>query len=405
MVTHDEVAEILFNYIRNIIYAPQDAYLAKGVLPPEYDKLIEGLSLLNTWLQETNKFSLALGNGDLNVQTPSRDNNLAAPLKVMYSNLKHLTWQTQEVAKGNYNQKVDFMGEFSEAFNDMTKQLKEREERIEHNMQVISAKNASLESAAGFFKQLVMMIRRVAICFDENYNVIFKNVSAEDLEHNDEHVYALLMAEMKKNIALAHRQISIAMSNGVHWYNLERVFLDWDSNKSYLYLAEDVTSIKEREDAAEKEASEDVLTGLYNRRYAMQVLQDSYDNDRDFSLAFIDLNRLKYMNDVYGHDAGDLYIKSMSDILKNIPWEHMAARVGGDEFLLLVYGADKEELNDALEELSTHFYLPLKDNSKYQVSFSYGVVQNDHKSSPSQLMRRADELMYRYKFSHKEKIN
>lgn len=341
MVTHDEVAKILFNYIRNIIYAPQDAYLAKGVLPPEYDKLIEGLSLLNNWLMEINKFALALGNGNLNVESPSRDNNLAAPLKVMYSNFKHLTWQTQEVAKGNYNQRVDFMGGFSEAFNDMTKQLKEREERIEHNMQVISAKNASLESSAGFFKQLVMMIRRVAICFDENYNVIFKNVAAEDLEHNDSRLYALLVEEMKKNIDADHRQISLEGTSGVHWYNLERVFLDWDSNKSYLYLAENITSIKEREDAVEKEASEDGLTGLYNRRYAMQALQDSYDGDREFSLAFIDLNRLKYMNDVYGHDVGDLYIKSMADILKKITWEHMAARVGGDEFLLLVYGVEK----------------------------------------------------------------
>lgn len=86
-----------------------------------------GLKYLDHAVQEMKAYSAALSNGILSVETPGRDNFLCENLKNIHANLNHLTWQAKQVAKGDYSQKVSYLGEFSEAFNTMTEQLKQRE--------------------------------------------------------------------------------------------------------------------------------------------------------------------------------------------------------------------------------------------------------------------------------------
>ncbi len=74
---------------------------------------------------DAHDFILALGQGNLDAYVPPR-NLLISPYKQLHANLKHLTWQTQQVANGDFSQRVDFMGAFSEAFNSMIDSLKEK---------------------------------------------------------------------------------------------------------------------------------------------------------------------------------------------------------------------------------------------------------------------------------------
>jgi PAS domain-containing protein len=127
----DPAAQLLFDYIRDIIYNPAHAALDAGKLPPDFRDLGEGLQYLGNSILETRKFSNALSRGDLNEPPPSRNNEIAAPLKSLQSSLQHLTWQTQQVAMGDYQQRVDFMGNFSIAFNTMVQQLEERRKKDE----------------------------------------------------------------------------------------------------------------------------------------------------------------------------------------------------------------------------------------------------------------------------------
>ena len=75
----------------------------------------------------------ALGKGKLDILPPPRTNMLAGGAKQLHANLLHLTWQTQQVAEGDYTQSIDFLGDFSVAFNQMTSQLKDREALLEHD--------------------------------------------------------------------------------------------------------------------------------------------------------------------------------------------------------------------------------------------------------------------------------
>ena len=121
-----QVADMLFAYLRDMVYNPANAVLDKESLPEVFSDVASGLEYLNFTIAETKSLAKELSEGNLNCTLPPPSNEISAPLKNLHSSLKHLTWQAQMVAKGNYDQRVDFMGDFSVAFNDMIMQLKQR---------------------------------------------------------------------------------------------------------------------------------------------------------------------------------------------------------------------------------------------------------------------------------------
>ncbi|MDF2930112.1 SpoIIE family protein phosphatase [Anaerospora sp.] len=81
-------------------------------------------------LKELYEYTIPLTRGVLNAQRPGKTNFLASGLKELHSKLSHLTWQAQQIEKGDYQQRIDFMGEFSLAFNSMVVKLEEREQLL-----------------------------------------------------------------------------------------------------------------------------------------------------------------------------------------------------------------------------------------------------------------------------------
>lgn len=126
----DKNCDTLFEYLRCIIYEPERAHIEIEELDEEYRKLGQGLQYLEKALAEMRDCSAALAKGNLSEFTPHPDNRLCDNLKGIYSNMQHLTWQAKQVAKGDYSQEVSYLGDFSEAFNTMTSQLREREEAL-----------------------------------------------------------------------------------------------------------------------------------------------------------------------------------------------------------------------------------------------------------------------------------
>lgn len=95
-------------------------------IDPTLISLVNNVNSLAYKYDQANDFIKALSNGDLSKAPPVR-NYLISSFKQLHANLLHLTWQTQQIAKGDYNQEVSFMGNFSVAFNSMTQSLKEKE--------------------------------------------------------------------------------------------------------------------------------------------------------------------------------------------------------------------------------------------------------------------------------------
>ena len=140
------VADKIFAYLSDLIYRPSAASLDINDLPPSFGNVVKGLQYLNETISETRIFAKELSKGNLFGTPPSQTNEIAASLKSLHASLRHLTWQAQQVAKGNYSQRVDFMGDFSIAFNNMIEQLEERQQisldektRLEMYVQLILA--------------------------------------------------------------------------------------------------------------------------------------------------------------------------------------------------------------------------------------------------------------------------
>src|SRR5690554_5357814 len=89
----------------------------------ELNRLIELINEIIGSYSEIHEFILPLSRGILNLEPPKTRNLLASPFKELHSQLKNLTWQVQQIAKGDYKQRVAFMGDFSIAFNNLVETL------------------------------------------------------------------------------------------------------------------------------------------------------------------------------------------------------------------------------------------------------------------------------------------
>lgn len=135
----------------------------------KFDHLLEAMEALR-------RFAIALGNGDLSHEPPKRL-HLLDSLKQLQSNLRHLTWQTLEVAAGNFDQQVDFLGEFSAAFNKMVEGLREKR-TAEEQMRYLSLHDAltGLYNRA-FFNEEIERLR-----LSSDYPVSFLIADLDDLK-------------------------------------------------------------------------------------------------------------------------------------------------------------------------------------------------------------------------------
>jgi hypothetical protein len=124
---------------------------------PSDRQLAEAINQLIAFVQEIHRFIVPLARGELNDISVSPKNFLASPFKELHSRLRHLTWQTKQVASGDYGQRVDFMGDFSEAFNSMIIAL-ERNERL------LKEKIKELEQALGHIKRLEGFLPICSFC-------------------------------------------------------------------------------------------------------------------------------------------------------------------------------------------------------------------------------------------------
>lgn len=148
----------------------------------------------------------------------------------------------------------------------------------------------------------------------------------------------------------------------------------------------------------------DTLTGLSNRRGLEKYIGDIALNQdgRIYKVCSFDLNKLKKINDTYGHFAGDILIKSFSEVLKEslLRKDNFVGRMGGDEFIAIISdehnGKELDELKKNINEKNK------KDECTYKIKYSVGVVDfvNDGSMDIQDAIRMADYAMYEMKSTY-----
>jgi diguanylate cyclase (GGDEF)-like protein/PAS domain S-box-containing protein len=146
----------------------------------------------------------------------------------------------------------------------------------------------------------------------------------------------------------------------------------------------------------------DGLTGLYNRRYYMDQIEREFiraqRSKAPLSLIMVDLDGLKEVNDRLGHHVGDSFLKEVARIVKvNTRASDVAARWGGDEFMLLAPGTDSKSASKIAERIRAQVegYKMKMEGEEVGITISAGIVSYpNHASSVSELVKKADDAMY-----------
>ena len=146
----------------------------------------------------------------------------------------------------------------------------------------------------------------------------------------------------------------------------------------------------------------DSLTGLKNRTgydaLAVPYLQKCQQEGKLGSMIFADINRMKLINDKYGHLQGDIALCTVADAIKmTMPSDWIAVRFGGDEFIMVGSCADKHEADYIKERLSSNLRKIIEERDLcFPLSASFGAVVMDPKENYSleEYLRKADEAMY-----------
>lgn len=156
----------------------------------------------------------------------------------------------------------------------------------------------------------------------------------------------------------------------------------------------------------------DFLTGVQNRN-AFELLLNNLDNSsekRHVALLSADMDRLKYMNDTYGHAAGDEYIRLGCRVIQmSISDNSILYRIGGDEFAVLMRNANEEEARAVIGKIEENLRTENKKNNgkmkeKNSLSIGYAIFDPKQDTSLYDTLKRADEMMYVQKRKGKESL-
>ena len=160
--------------------------------------------------------------------------------------------------------------------------------------------------------------------------------------------------------------------------------------------------------------NEDGLTGVYNHRYFYDKLREkmhiSEVENEKLSLIFMDIDYFKHYNDLYGHQKGDEALKKIGKLLKSIARENdLVARYGGEEFAIILPNTSEEEATKIAERIrnkveKTYFEgQENQPNANFTVSVGIAVFPDKAKSELD-LVKCADDALYRAKFFHKNRV-
>lgn len=216
--------------------------------------------------------------------------------------------------------------------------------------------------------------------------------------------YGLLVCEISHNQVAGMQAVAMQISSGLSFLQMTN-----RENTVKQELYDTLKVLSEKNKILDAVSSNDPMTGVYNRRGFMErFIEMSRESiGREANFMFCDLDHLKEVNDVFGHNEGDFAIKSLATIIENaVGDDGIVARIGGDEFVAIVRLSDDkvETLQQSIKEALS----ALNDSSgkSYYVECSIGchsfVFTEDMQFD--ELVHKADEQMYIQKKSRRTTI-
>jgi diguanylate cyclase (GGDEF)-like protein len=235
---------------------------------------------------------------------------------------------------------------------------------------------------------------------NEAFGALAGRKSADGEAHWADYFPPEVLANMRDEIRGEDGPVEIVFSlptkHGEHWFELTAISAGDGNVEAAL---NEITERKLANDRLHWLADHDPLTGLFNRRglnTALSQAMTALSQSRKAALAYIDLNRFKLANDLYGHSTGDMLLKQVTDRLSQLmgPGETLA-RVGGDEFVIVFLDMPLARAKRRCEELLDAIAHPLyslgSDGRSIRLSASLGLVEMSEGTMQDDVIATADQ--------------
>lgn len=419
--------------------------MAAGRIPddiPGTADYADTLRRLAQYFASIQRFTIALSNGDLSQSLQGVTGPVAGGLKSLQSALRHLTWQTRQIAAGDFSQSVDFMGDFSSAFNAMVADLGAAYGQLQHT-------NEELGREIAARKQMEDALRasqnQLALAMDLSRLAKWESDLAADMFILNDHFYALygtsadreggylmpfevyvrefvhpddvqVVTEVMKNALAASTELrtSVQFEHRIVRRDGEirdiavrfMAMRDDGGNLLRIYGAnQDITEQKRIEKALSQQAHTDQMTGVNNRGYFLELLDVEIERasryGRPLCVLMLDLDHFKSVNDTHGHAAGDEAIRTVPRVIQatGLRQSDFFGRIGGEEFAVALPETDLRDAVDAAERVRSQLAeTPVKHGSgNFSITVSIGVCKFKYGDSQETLLQRADQAMYKAK--------
>lgn len=182
-----------------------------------------------------------------------------------------------------------------------------------------------------------------------------------------------------------------------------------EQSSGFICVLIDITEKKKSQERLYKASMRDELTNAFNRRYLKNLFPSEHkkaqDKDYNISLIMFDVDFFKKVNDTYGHDVGDKVLKKVVEIAeKHIRKEDFLFRIGGEEFIIILAGADKHKAYQIAEEIR-------EDVKRYvfregfSITMSFGVIEIKKEDDLESALKRADNALYKSKNTGRDKTS
>ncbi|MFA7084807.1 MAG: diguanylate cyclase [Arcobacteraceae bacterium] len=196
--------------------------------------------------------------------------------------------------------------------------------------------------------------------------------------------------------------------------NEDRIFTvkihEYDNDEKYYVISlTDITQIKQKSNLLEYQANHDQLTGLYNRQKFQDVftkeLRRSKRYNNPLCIILFDIDNFKTINDRFGHEAGDVVLKKIAQIISsNLRQIDIFVRWGGEEFIVLLPETVLKTACDVAEKLLECLSVLTFDFMDEIITASFGVSSLKEDDDETSLIQRADEALYEGKRNGKNQV-
>lgn len=359
---------------------------------------------------------------------------LIKPLKVVEE-------ASQELAKGNLKYRVDIktsdeIGLLAKNFNTMAENIEEMHRELTESYRELKeevkerkAIQAELDRSIRFLNNIYDSIIDPFVILDRNFKIIkvnnayasLKNKSAEELinrtcyrelEGRDTVCDGCVIEKTFKTGDPSVKEKKIILSDGKEiWLELYTYPL-YDENNQITHVIEytrDITDKKRVEEQRKRMIEElerisrtDSLTGLFNRRALLELLEYNLKRSHRYktplSVVLSDIDKFKSINDRFGHPVGDEIIKKVGRLIKDtLRASDLMGRYGGDEFLLILSDTSLEgamELSERIRRIIEKSEIRINETLNIRVTLSLGVFECTNMRDVEEIIRLVDQALY-----------